>query len=67
MTTRTLAGRMALVTGGGTGIGLGCARRLLQRGARVTMAARRVDVLEEAAVRLRAEIPGAQVAFQPAT
>jgi len=61
MTARLLEGKNALVTGGGTGVGLGCTRRLLQEGARVTMAARRVDVLEQTAERLRAEIDGAQV------
>jgi NAD(P)-dependent dehydrogenase (short-subunit alcohol dehydrogenase family) len=58
---RLLEGKTALVTGGGTGIGLGCARKLLQHGARVTLAARRVDVIEQAAGRLRADIDGAQV------
>ncbi len=61
MTGRLLEGRTALVTGGGTGVGLGIARRLLQHGARVTLAARRVDVLESAAERLRSEIDAAQV------
>jgi len=59
--TGTLEGRTALVTGGGTGIGFGCARRLLEQGARVTLAARRVEVLERAAERLRTEISGADV------
>jgi len=58
---RSLAGQNALVTGGGTGIGRGIARCLLREGARVTLAARRADVLEEAATALRAEIPDAQV------
>jgi NAD(P)-dependent dehydrogenase (short-subunit alcohol dehydrogenase family) len=61
---RLLEGKTALVTGGGTGVGFGCARRLLEEGARVTLAARRVDVLEQAACRLRAEIDGAQVGIQ---
>lgn len=61
MVTRTLEGRTALVTGGGTGIGFGCARRLLEHGARVTLAARREKVLERAAGKLRAEINGAEV------
>lgn len=65
MAAGSLEGKTALVTGGGTGVGLGCTRVLLRHGARVTMAARRVDVLEETAARLRAEIPGARVGFQP--
>ena len=58
---KSLEGRTALVTGGGSGVGFGIARRLLQHGARVALAARRVDVLESAARRLRSEIDGAQV------
>jgi len=61
MMERLLDGRTALVTGGGSGVGLGIARRLLQHGARVTLAARRVDVLESAAEQLRTEIDTAQV------
>lgn len=56
-----LDGRRALVTGGGTGIGFGCARELAAEGAEVTLAGRRVDVLEQAAERLRAE--GFEVGF----
>lgn len=56
-----LAGRNALVTGGGTGIGFGCAEQLLLRGARVTLAGRREDVLSDAAQRLRSAIHGAVV------
>lgn len=52
-----LSGKRALVTGGGTGIGFGCAEQLLLAGAEVTIAARRVDVLEAAAERLRATAP----------
>lgn len=64
MTTRSLEGRSALVTGGGTGVGRGIAQRLLRHGARVTLAARRVDVLERAAEQLRSEIDGAQVGIR---
>jgi NAD(P)-dependent dehydrogenase (short-subunit alcohol dehydrogenase family) len=42
----------ALVTGGGTGIGYGIASALLDAGATVTIAGRRVEVLEAAAERL---------------
>jgi NAD(P)-dependent dehydrogenase (short-subunit alcohol dehydrogenase family) len=62
--TGSLKGKTALVTGGGSGVGLGCTRRLLEEGARVTMAARRVEVLERAAERLRSEIAGAEVTFE---
>ncbi|MGR3493575.1 MAG: SDR family NAD(P)-dependent oxidoreductase, partial [Shimia sp.] len=44
-----LADRTALVTGGGTGIGLAIARGLRAAGARVIITGRRVAVLEEAA------------------
>ena len=40
-----LVGKHALVTGGGTGIGLGIARQLLNAGATVTIAGRREEVL----------------------
>jgi NAD(P)-dependent dehydrogenase (short-subunit alcohol dehydrogenase family) len=56
-----LSGQTALVTGGGTGVGFGCARRLLEQGATVTIAARRLDVLTTAADRLRALVQGAEV------
>ena len=43
-----LAGRHALVTGGARGIGLACARALLQRGARVTLLGRDGAALDAA-------------------
>ena len=45
----TLQGKHALVTGGGTGIGLAIAQALAAEGAQVTITGRRQDVLEEAA------------------
>ncbi|MEM9011681.1 MAG: SDR family oxidoreductase [Pseudomonadota bacterium] len=45
----TLDGRHAVITGGGTGIGLAIARAYAAEGARVTIAGRRMEVLEEAA------------------
>lgn len=53
-----LTGQHALVTGGGTGIGLGIARRLLEAGAVTTIAGRRGDVLEQAAGELRSSTGG---------
>ena len=48
-----LAGRTALVTGGGTGIGLAIAQELGALGARVTIAARDADRLTQAAAGLK--------------
>jgi NAD(P)-dependent dehydrogenase (short-subunit alcohol dehydrogenase family) len=53
-----LQGRAALVTGGGTGIGLGCARHLVRDGATVTIAGRREERLVEAARELEHEARG---------
>lgn len=49
------AGRVALVTGGGTGIGFAIARELGALGARVYLGARKLERLESAAGRLREE------------
>jgi NAD(P)-dependent dehydrogenase (short-subunit alcohol dehydrogenase family) len=50
----TFAGRVAIVTGGGTGLGYGIARDLLALGARVVIASRRQEVLDKAAEELAA-------------
>ncbi len=49
MSGQELAGRHALITGGGTGIGLAIAQVLAEQGAAVTIAGRRAGVLEAAA------------------
>lgn len=62
MSELVLAGQAAFVTGGGSGIGLGCARHLLRDGASVTLAGRSQDRLDAAVADLRAEAPaGAEV------
>jgi NAD(P)-dependent dehydrogenase (short-subunit alcohol dehydrogenase family) len=56
-----MSGRVALVTGASTGIGLETARALAAAGASVTMAARDEAKLAAAADTVRARVPGAQV------
>lgn len=47
-----LTGERALITGGGTGLGLAMAKCLIAAGAEVVITGRRVDVLERAAIEL---------------
>ncbi len=55
-----LAGKAALVTGGGSGIGLECARLLAADGAAVTICGRTEDRLRAAAAELESVAPSAQ-------
>ena len=48
-----LEGKISIITGGGTGIGLGIARAFVKEGAKVVLAARNIPRLEEAANELR--------------
>ncbi|HUS41583.1 MAG TPA: glucose 1-dehydrogenase [Ilumatobacteraceae bacterium] len=57
-----LAGQTALITGGGSGIGLACARALAGDGASVVLAARNAERLEASANELRAEFADVAVA-----
>lgn len=52
-----LAGKRILITGGGSGLGLAMARRVLELGADVAICGRRADVLEAAAAALNADFP----------
>jgi NAD(P)-dependent dehydrogenase (short-subunit alcohol dehydrogenase family) len=55
----TLAGRTVIVTGGGTGIGAGCAERLVADGADVVIFGRTASRLDETAARInRGSTPG---------
>lgn len=58
---RLLDGETALVTGGGTNIGKGIARRMLEEGAVVTIASRNLEVLNAASEELAREIEGAEI------
>ena len=50
---KLLEGKVALVTGGGTGIGAGIANRLAAQGANVALLGRRAEKLEETAQEIR--------------
>jgi len=59
-----LKDQAALVTGGGSGIGLACAKALLRDGASVTIAGRGEERLQGAVAELEAEAPaGARVGY----
>jgi gluconate 5-dehydrogenase len=45
----SLKGEIALITGGGSGLGLGMAKSLVAAGAKVVLVGRREDVLKTAA------------------
>jgi len=53
-----LAGRVALITGGGTGIGRGIARAYLAHGAAVCISSRKQEVIDATAAELHAETGG---------
>lgn len=56
MSSKLLKGKIALVTGGGTGIGFGAAKRMVEEGAIVYISGRRLDILENAAQRIGSNI-----------
>jgi NAD(P)-dependent dehydrogenase (short-subunit alcohol dehydrogenase family) len=56
MANQILKGRVALVTGGSTGLGFGAAKRLLEEGAIVYITGRRQAQLDEAAAKLGGSI-----------
>ena len=58
-----LTGKTAVITGGGTGLGYAMSRGLLLLGAKVLIAARREDVLRNAAAKLKSECSTDSVLF----
>lgn len=58
--------RLAVVTGGGTGIGRAIAERLASDGDRVVIVGRRADVLDEAASEINAQVGEDRVSTSPA-
>ncbi len=61
---RTLAGKVAIITGAGPGVGRACARALAADGADLALAARRVEPLEALAAEV-AEAGGGRVVAVP--
>ncbi len=55
---KELSGQVAIVTGGGLGIGKAVTRALVGRGAQVVIAARRLPLLQQAAEEITAELGG---------
>jgi len=60
-----LTGKLALVTGASSGLGVETARALAAKGARVVMAARDVAKIEQHAAAIRAKHPNAQLEVMP--
>ena len=60
MTTQSLAGRVALITGGTTGLGFGAAKCLIEHGAIVYVTGRRQEVLDAAVRKLGKAAHGLQ-------
>lgn len=60
-TADLLAGQTAIITGGGTGLGLAMAQRFASLGANVVLASRTQSHLNDGAAAITAKVPGASV------
>ncbi|CAD6190132.1 unnamed protein product [Caenorhabditis auriculariae] len=60
----SLKGKVALITGGGTGLGRGMAEMFAELGAKVAIAARRLDILEKTAEEIKKSTGETCEAFQ---
>lgn len=60
----TLAGKIALITGGGTGLGFGVARRFLECGATVVIAGIDEQQVLDASQSLQKEFPAGNISFR---
>jgi NAD(P)-dependent dehydrogenase (short-subunit alcohol dehydrogenase family) len=59
-----LAGKRILVTGGGSGLGAAMGRRFVELGAALVICGRRLELLEQAAARMRGELGGKVTALR---
>lgn len=61
MATQSFAGKIVLITGGGTGLGLACATRYVSLGATVFITGRRDVVLQKSVAAIKQVNPSAQI------
>lgn len=66
VTVPELTGKLAVVTGGSDGIGLGLATRLAEAGAELVLPVRNPDKGAAAAEKVRAAVPGAKISIRDA-
>ena len=65
MSKSSLDGKVAIITGGGKGIGLGCAKAYAKEGVAVVLTGRNPKTLEDGKREIEAQTPGAKVLLYP--